>query len=171
MKEIVLAIMCIIIIVLLIQLRKSKDSNTKINNEIFPYKQKYLLTKNEWKFYKQIKETTDKLNLHILAKVRLADFVEVDKEKANKQFQKYFNYIKSKHIDFVLCNPENLKIIYLIELDDKTHSNEKTIKRDELVNKIYETCNYELIRVKNAEGLINYLNNKQDLQNSNAAQN
>lgn len=46
----------------------------------YPYVKTYLLTKNEWAFYKQLKPITDKYNLHILAKVRLADLVEVKKD-------------------------------------------------------------------------------------------
>ena len=53
--------------------------------EEYLYIKPYLLTKKEWAFYKALKPITDKYHLHILAKVRLADLVEVKKGLSNSQ--------------------------------------------------------------------------------------
>lgn len=154
LKYIITGVLIAIILLLLyyvITLKSSlKATKEDIDNsEIFPYKQKYLLTKPEWQFYKKLKPVCDENNLHIIAKVRLADLIEVDKNKINNnEYMKYFSKIKSKHIDFVICSPENLKVIALIELDDKSHENETRIKRDNFINQICKTSNYNLIHMK-----------------------
>ena len=60
-------------------------------------------------------------------KVRLEDFIYV----TNKQeLYKYRGYIKSRHIDFLICD-NDLHIKFAIELDDKTHNTEKAKSTDE----------------------------------------
>ncbi len=126
-----------------------EENDDNIENEkedIIPYKFKYLLTKSEWSFYKKLKEVTDKRNLHILAKVRLADLVEVEKWVSEGGFKKYFSKIKSKHVDFVLCNPDNLAVKAIIELEDGTHHNSpERARRDDFVDKVLKKCGYPVI--------------------------
>lgn len=105
------------------------------------YKKKYLFTKNEFYFYKQLQKIAESKNLLPLAKVRLADFVEVNNKS---EYMKYFAKIRCKHIDFLLLDKETLKIVVAIELDDNSHSNEK----DEFKNKLFEQINIPLIRCK-----------------------
>lgn len=105
------------------------------------YRRKYLFTKNEFYFYKQLQKIAESKNLLPLAKVRLADFVEVNNKS---DYMKYFAKIRSKHIDFLLLDKESLKIVVAIELDDNSHSNEK----DEFKNKLFEQINIPLIRCK-----------------------
>lgn len=105
------------------------------------YRRKYLFTKNEFYFYKQIQKISKEKNLIPLAKVRLADFVEVT---SKSDYMKYFAKIRSKHIDFLLLDKETLKIVVAIELDDNSHSNEK----DNFKNKLFEQINIPLLRCR-----------------------
>lgn len=152
----VIIILILIIVALLIKgNKKSEITTNELNNEEndvndyniinTPYKKKYLLTKNEWFFYKNLKPLSEKYNLHIIAKIRLADLVEVDYNKT-KEFNKYFAKIKSKHIDFALTKPDNLEVKYLIELDDNSHNKQDRKNRDEFLNKICNETGYKLIR-------------------------
>lgn len=156
----ILLILAIAIIIYLLKFKKSntviietnnnnKDENQNVDKKI-PYNKKYLLTKNEWKFYKAIKPIADKLGYCILAKIRMADLVEVEKSLNKSEWQTYFNKINKKHIDFALCNPENLKIEILIELDDKTHENEARKTRDVFIEKVFNKTGYKLLRVTNS---------------------
>ena len=125
------------------------DMATELNEPIsnasfFPYKFKYLLTKNEYYFYNNIKQITTPLNLQILAKIRLADLIEVDKIQAGKDYMKYFAKIKSKHIDFAIA--DNMKIIALIELDDNSHQQNERVERDNFVNNALLKVGYTVIR-------------------------
>ncbi len=117
-----------------------------VNIEILPYRKKLLLTKNEWSFYKSLKPIADELGYSVLAKIRVADLVEVT-TKDRSEWQRYFNKINKKHIDFVLAKPENLQVILLIELDDNSH-NEAQKQRDEFVDLLYKQTEYNFLHVR-----------------------
>lgn len=91
----------------------------------------------------------DENNLLICPKVRLEDIVEVDtKENAYK----FRNYIKSKHIDFVLCD-NKLNALAALELDDNTHyTSKKTQNSDEFKENVFKAVNLPLFRVKMNQG-------------------
>lgn len=117
----------------------------------YPYQKVFLLTKNEWSFYKSLKPITDKYKLHILSKVRMADIVQVKRGLSNKKYYSAFGKIKSRHIDFILADPRNLRILLAIELDDNSHNNIDRQQADLFEDKVFETIGLPLIRVKNAD--------------------
>lgn len=136
---------------------RKKITNISINEQeeqpvevttTLPYKKKLLLTKNEWAFYKNLKPVADELGYSVLAKIRVADLVEVN-VKETKDFMKYFNKINKKHVDFVLAKPENLQIELLIELDDGSHDSKQKI-RDEFIDALYKQTGYKFLRVRGA---------------------
>ncbi|MBQ7118228.1 MAG: DUF2726 domain-containing protein [Clostridia bacterium] len=122
----------------------TQEENIKVTENL-PYKKKLLLTKNEWSFYKSLKPVADELGYSVLAKIRVADLVEVIPTKDRSEWQKYFNKINKKHVDFVLAKPENLQVILLIELDDNSH-NDKQKQRDEFIEALYKQTGYTLLR-------------------------
>ena len=113
---------------------------------LMPYRKRYLLTKNEWRFYKELKPIADEMGYTILAKVRVADLVEVT-AKDKWENKNYLNKVSRKDVDFVLAKPENLKIELLIELDDNSH-NEAQKERDDFINKLYKQTDYKLLRTR-----------------------
>lgn len=119
-----------------------------------PYRKKLLLTKNEWAFYKELKPIADEMKLSVLAKIRVADLVEVDGSVNKSEWQKYFNKINKKHIDFALANPANLRIELLIELDDNSHNNAQ-IERDKFVEELYKKTGYAFLRTRGTGDLKN----------------
>ncbi len=132
----------------------NKDSiNNSNDNDDYPYQKVLLLTKNEWSFYKSLKPITDKYRLHILSKVRMADIVQVKKGLSNKQFNSAFGKIKSKHVDFVLADPRNLRILMAIELDDSSHDNIDRQQRDYFEDKVFEVVGLPFLRTKGINGV------------------
>lgn len=95
MQYILIILLLVIVICILVvnsikkqkSLKGSAGQNGTVDNDILvpeenpPYKKKLLLTKNEWRFYKDLKPIADKEKLTIIAKVRLADLVEVDSSR------------------------------------------------------------------------------------------
>ncbi len=69
----------------------------------------------------------------IFGKVRIADILEPSKGLSKSNWQTAFNQISRKHFDYVLCRPDDLSVISVIELDDKSHLAPKQIRRDQLV--------------------------------------
>ncbi|MDR2531364.1 MAG: DUF2726 domain-containing protein [Oscillospiraceae bacterium] len=70
-------------------------------------------------FYHALFPIAYALGLTIFTKMRIADLVYIPKN--HPEFIRWFNYIRSKHVDFILCNAE-LKPVLIIEIDDNTHN-------------------------------------------------
>lgn len=133
---------------------KKKANNNHTNDktlEVYPYKKKTLLTKTEYSFYNSLKLLCDNANLIICPKVRMEDFLEVTDKQ---QLSKYRGYIKSRHVDFIICDNQ-LHILAAIELDDKSHNSEKAKKTDEFKNQVFKTINVPLYRIKVSSGTYN----------------
>lgn len=104
------------------------------------YKKEYLLTQNELKFYKTLKQITDKMELTLFCQVPVYELINAKSYKA-------FNKIRNKTIDFVITE-KNCRIKCCIELDDSTHNQTKRIERDNFINEIFEETETKLIRFK-----------------------
>jgi len=126
------------------QLPQEYEDVLYYEDEIYPYHKQYLLTKNEFYFYKKLLPLTQSLNLQILTKVRLADLLEVDSGLPAGEWHKYFNRIKSKHIDFAIV--DDMRVIILIELDDSSHNRQDRTERDTFVNKALCSAGYIVVR-------------------------
>jgi hypothetical protein len=114
----------------------NEEKEYKFNGEL----KTKLLTNSELSFYNKLKEIADKHNLEIFIKLRLADIIET------KEYSE-FNKVKSKHIDFTLCN-EYTKPIMFIELDDYTHNYKKNAENDNKKNIIFKSLNIDIERIK-----------------------
>lgn len=138
-------ILIAIIILILSTIIKGRLGNNKTeqkNTNFEEYeKLQYLLSKTENSFYNVLKISIGEEYI-ICPKVRIADFI---KAKKSKNWQANFNKINRKHIDFLICN-KTMQPIFGIELDDKSHDNQ--YERDGFVNKLYETINFPILRIK-----------------------
>lgn len=140
----VYALIFVIIILMmdLILTKIPKQEQEEIKNEDLSslYEKKtYLLTQNELKFYKLLKNITEKNNLNVFSQVALYEIIKYKNIKD-------FNKIKSKTIDFVITD-SNCKIKLCIELDDPTHIKENRQKRDEFINKLFKDLDIKLLRI------------------------
>lgn len=152
--EIVLIIAISIIFVILMafmsakmeQLKKEAKGDTELTDEQLPYiLNEKILTDKEMKFYNSLMTIAEKNGYIILSKVRLADIFSVP--AGTDKYTKWFNQIKAKHIDFLLCAPDTTPL-FAIEVDDKTHERADRVKRDEFVNKLFTDKKIKLYRYK-----------------------
>ena len=151
MKYIIFIFIVAVIIVVLAAIGMKVGNIQK--QPIAAYRKKYLLTKNEYSFYQKIKPIIQEKNLRVLCKIRLADLIEPEPNKNQKEWYAAFNRIKSKHIDFAIAT-ENMKVIVLVELQDNTHQKSDRKERDEFVNTAVTSAGYKLLSVyNNADGL------------------
>jgi len=103
------------------------QSNLSARPTRMPYQKVPVLTKGENALvYPLIKAA--KGNYLILCKVRLADVVRCS--TGNRHERHWFNLIGHFHVDFVLCDPQTTAPLLVIELDDRTHQNERQSRRD-----------------------------------------
>lgn len=107
------------------------------------YQPRYLLTKNEYREYKKLKEEAAKRNLIICPKVRLLDLVEPRK---NLYYSKQLLWkIQAKHVDFVICD-KNMYVQAVLEIDDGSHASIERQERDQFINIVLDSCGYKVIR-------------------------
>lgn len=129
------------------QEEQTEQIDASITQE-YPYQMKYLLTKTEYCFYCKLKQLCDERNLLICPKVRLEDFVKIT---TKENFMKYRGYIKSRHIDFLICDSK-LHIIMGIELDDDSHNKQSVKKVDNFKDNLFKTINIPLKRIEVTSG-------------------
>ena len=98
------------------------------------------LSKAEQKFYKMLVQVVGERFI-VFSKIRLADVFD-------GRGRGSLNQISQKHIDFLLCSPEDFSPILGIELDDSTHNRKDRINRDEFVNALFTSNGLSIIRVK-----------------------
>ena len=113
--------------------------------EKFPYVlNNPIMSPKEKSFYRAVKPIANELGLTVFCKIRLADLLNVPKNIP--KWQTWFNYIKAKHVDFVLVdNDMNIKII--IEVDDKTHNRDDRKQRDEFLDKAFKQLGLEVLHI------------------------
>jgi hypothetical protein len=80
----------------------------------------------------------------ISTKVRLADLFFVPQ---NQERQRYQNKIAQKHLDFLLCDPQTMRPLLGIELDDKSHERKDRQERDTFVDGVFEAAGVPLIHI------------------------
>lgn len=121
----------------------------KIQNAEFPYvKKDYLLSIAEKDFYFILQKTFGSDYL-LFSKVRISDLLYLPK-MSNSNFYHYQNKIQSKHIDFLLCDKENIRPLLVIELDDSSHLKTDRILRDMLVDRIFKSADLPILHIRTA---------------------
>lgn len=97
-------------------------------------REKPLLTENEKEFYGRLLDAFP--DCHVLPQVGMGALIQSEGGRARHRFAQ-------KIVDFVVCNTD-LDVIALIELDDRTHSEEKDYWRDKMTGAAgYVTYRFE----------------------------
>lgn len=95
------------------------------------YQAKQILTDNETEFYGRLLSALP--DYTILSQVAMSALIEPVKCDP-KEFMGRRAKFSQKYVDFVICEPENLRVICIVELDDITHDEEKDAARDAMLN-------------------------------------
>lgn len=103
-----------------------------------------LLTYNESRNFRSLQEAAFRKGYMICPKVRLADIV---KPRNDKKYMSNFGKIKSKHVDFTICD-QNMKVLAVVELDDSSHDRPDRQERDEFVDSILEANGIKVIHTR-----------------------
>lgn len=96
-----------------------------------PYKSKAILTKNEIEFYNRLVSALP--GYVVLSQVAMSALIEPRTSDPSEYMRRRTKFAQ-KFIDFVICEPGNLNVIALVELDDVTHNEEKDAQRDAMTN-------------------------------------
>lgn len=117
-----------------------------LRREKYPFDKVDSIVTNSEKPFLQVLLLIIPDDFYILTKVRLADIVKV--RKGTKDYLRHFNKIKSKHIDFVICDSFNFEPLLAIELDDPSHLTEDAQDRDYVKDKVLQSSQMPILRVK-----------------------
>ena len=113
----------------------------------FPYEPaKALLTAGERAFSRVLYEAVGG-DFQICHKVRLADVIVVRPGTSNKHRMRCFGRISSKHLDFVLCDPDTFAILAVVELDDRSHREASRRERDAFIDEAITAAGLPILHV------------------------
>jgi len=134
-----IAVIAVVAYILSIRLAKSRS---------YPYiRRGKLLTPTETNFFNAL-EAAVGVEYRIFAQVRIADVLLVKNGLTASRRQTAFNKISSKHVDFVLCDKNNLAVVCAIELDDRSHRESNRATRDDFINHAFLAAKLPLVRFK-----------------------
>jgi len=137
----------LIVFFLVVILIVKKFLKTSIKTKKWPYKKKdYLLSIAEKEFYRVLSAIAKKNSYLVFAKVRFEDLLWLPKH-TNDRFE-LRNRVKSRHVDFVLCDKNNIKPLLVIELDDSTHTNKHRQERDNFINDVLHDAGLPIFHQK-----------------------
>ena len=125
--------------------------------EPLPYKLRDdFLSAAELSFYRVLQQAIGDKTL--LTKVSLGDLFYASIADKSK-WRIYRNKIDRKHVDFLLCDPQTLRPLLGIELDDKNHKRRDRQQRDLFVNRVFAAAKLPILHIRAA-----YSYNTADLQ-------
>lgn len=106
-----------------------------------------VLTNYEKILYSILAPFCSKYNFILLSKVRIADFVKPLQQNNRSNFYHWFNRIASKHVDFLICQPQTFRPLVAIELDDYTHKYKSRQERDIFVDDVYASIGLPVLHI------------------------
>jgi hypothetical protein len=113
----------------------------------FPYEPAdALLTAAERSFYLVLVNAIGE-DFGLFIKVRLADVIAVRPGVSSKHRLGAFSRISSKHLDFVLCDPETFAVLGAIELDDRSHRANNRRQRDAFIDGALRAAGIPILHV------------------------
>jgi len=119
----------------------------------FPYERRdRLMTEAEGSFFQVLELALPEGEYRIFGKVRVEDLISVKPGLDRSARQSFRNRIKSRHIDIVVVDRKTFRLVWAIELDDKSHDTARRKERDEFLDKAFQGAGVPLIRFKAKRG-------------------
>ncbi len=131
----------------------------------FPYQAKNSLCSSAERSFLGVLEQLLNDKYRIFLKVRLADIIEIAKGVSKPLRQSALNRISRKHVDFVVCDKNDLSILGVIELDDKSHKIAKRQERDSFLDSAMNAAGIPLLHIQ-AQNAYSISDIREQLQNS-----
>lgn len=104
-----------------------------------------ILTMNETAFFRSLQTAVGQQYL-IFPQLSLQTFLQGRAQNATAQVS-FTNKIDRKRVDFVLVDPQDLRVHLAIELDDRSHEAEHRRRRDGFVESVLQQAGIRLVRI------------------------
>ena len=142
-----LLLLILLALVVLIALAALKHKQGSAGSIGFPYQPaKTLFSAAERSFLGVLDQAVGPEH-RVLGKVRVADVAIVKPGLGKSARQGALNRIAYKHFDFVVCRASDLTVVCAVELNDKSHSSQRSQSRDDLLLKVCQAISLPLLTV------------------------
>ena len=157
---VLLAIVLTVLVALLLLKKYSKPGSSAS----FSYQSKNTLCSAAERSFLGVLDQLLADRYRIFLKVRLADLIEIPKGVSKSARQSALNRISGKHVDFVVCDKNDLSILGVVELDDQSHKSAKRRKRDRFMDSALDSAGIPIvhIRAQNAYSVVDIQNQLQN---------
>ena len=126
-----------------------KGSNKENKKEVSKYnyeRKKFLISPAEHECYNALVSAVgDKY--YVFPQIHLSTFL--DSKVIGQNWKGAFSHINQKSVDYVLCDKQNISPKLAIELNDKSHNQDKRVERDIEVKRILENAKFPLLTLEN----------------------
>ena len=142
-----LLLLILLALVVLIALAALKHKQGSAGSIGFPYQPaKTLFSAAERSFLDVLDQAVGPEH-RVFGKVRVADVAIVKPGLGKSARQGALNRIAYKHFDFVVCRASDLTVVCAVELNDKSHSSQRSQSRDDLLVKVCQAISLPLLTV------------------------
>jgi hypothetical protein len=114
---------------------------------VCPYRRRSRLFSPAERSFLSVLEHAVAGNARVFGKVRVADVIEPISGIGASARQTAINRIDRKHFDFVLCAPDDLSVLAVVELDDASHEARNRQERDQFLSAACQAAGLPLIRI------------------------
>ena len=106
---------------------------------------KYILTYTEIKFYKDLFEIAERLNLILFTKVSIYELINI-KDTLYRRIA--LRQCGHHTIDFILASKDTCEIKLCIQLIDPYNNEKKTLRREKFVDELFDELKIKLYKIK-----------------------
>ncbi len=152
MNSLILVVLGIFVLGLLFRILGLGSLSHSRDAKTFPYERRAALFSPAERSFLGVLDQAVAGKYRVFGKVRIADVAAVAGNSSRAHWQRAFNRISAKHLDFVVCDPADLSFVCAIELDDKTHAQHKRKDRDQFVESVCAAMKLPLLRLPAKRG-------------------
>lgn len=121
-----------------------RTSKRNLSRKLPYFARERLLSQGETIFFSILRRAVAGRYL-IAPKVRAADILHCDQAAWEEGFG---HYVARHHLDFVLCDQRTTAILAAIELDDRSHAEERRRQRDKFLDDAFAAAKIPLLRFR-----------------------
>lgn len=146
MTEIIISVFIIIAVGVFIAAKSANKPENGSEQRYFYSKKDAMMTSAETAFYKRLVGITAGKYV-VFPQIHLSALMK--NETKGKYWKAAFQRINRTSVDYVLADPESLKVVYAVELDDWSHDSAKRKARDNGVAQMLKAVGIPLVRFRN----------------------
>ncbi len=147
--EIILVVALFLFLALVLVVRIKSNPSQRVSKPVYKYYSKrHIMTKREGKFFETLCNIFDD-KCYIVPQVHLSSLL--DHRVKSQNWKSAFYHINGKSVDYVLLKRRDLSVLCAVELDDATHDSNDRISRDAEIERIFNSANIPLVRLRSPE--------------------